>query len=42
VHASTPAVSSTEIRRRAAAGEPLDGLVPESVRHYIREHHLYA
>lgn len=42
VHASTPAVSSTEIRRRAAAGEPLDGLVPDAVRAYIAEHHLYA
>ena len=42
VHASTPAISSTEIRRRAAAGEPLDGLVPDAVQRYIREHRLYA
>jgi nicotinate-nucleotide adenylyltransferase len=42
VQASTPAISSTEIRRRAAAGEPLDGLVPDAVRRYIREHRLYA
>jgi nicotinate-nucleotide adenylyltransferase len=42
VHASTPSVSSTEIRARAAAGEPLDGLVPDGVRRYIHDHHLYA
>jgi nicotinate-nucleotide adenylyltransferase len=42
VHAATPPISSTEIRRRAAAGEPLDGLVPPAVHRYIREHHLYA
>jgi nicotinate-nucleotide adenylyltransferase len=33
--------SSTEIRRRVAEGEPLDGLVPSSVADYIREHELY-
>jgi nicotinate-nucleotide adenylyltransferase len=42
VAGATPPVSSTEIRRRAAAGEPLDGLVPAAVHRYIREHHLYA
>jgi nicotinate-nucleotide adenylyltransferase len=42
VHAATPPISSTEIRRRAAAGEPLVGLVPPAVHRYIREHHLYA
>lgn len=42
VHAATPAVSSTEVRRRVAAGEPLDGLVPAAVEHYIGRHHLYA
>jgi nicotinate-nucleotide adenylyltransferase len=42
VQAATPAVSSTEVRRRAAAGEPLDGLVPDRVRRYIREHRLYV
>jgi nicotinate-nucleotide adenylyltransferase len=42
VHASTPPVSSTEVRRRASAGEPLDGLVPTAVQQYIREQHLYA
>lgn len=39
--AATPDVSSTEIRRRAAAGEPLDGLVPPAVRDYIAAHQLY-
>jgi nicotinate-nucleotide adenylyltransferase len=41
VEANTPDVSSTDIRRRARAGENLIGLVPESVAHYIRAHHLY-
>ncbi len=38
-----PAVdaSSTEIRRRAAADEPLDGLVPPSVAAYIAAHDVY-
>lgn len=34
--------SSTEIRRRIAAGEPLDDLVPASVADYIREKQLYC
>ena len=34
-------VSATEIRRRAADGEPLGGLVPEGVERYIVEHGLY-
>lgn len=34
-------VSSTEIRRRAAAGEPLGDLVPPAVQRYIDHHHLY-
>ncbi len=42
VNAATPDVSSTEIRRRAAAGEPLDGLVPDAVATYIAAHHLYV
>ena len=41
VDALTPHVSSTEIRRRVAAGEPLDGLVPELVAGHIRTHRLY-
>lgn len=34
-------ISSTEIRRRAAAGEDLQGLVPEAVRDYILDNKLY-
>jgi nicotinate-nucleotide adenylyltransferase len=42
VRTATPAVSSTDIRRRAAAGDALEGLVPDAVRRYIHEHRLYA
>lgn len=42
VHGATPAVSSTEIRRLAASGRSLSGLVPDAVERYIIEHHLYA
>ncbi len=34
-------VSSTEVRRRARAGEPIEPLVPETVARYIHEHNLY-
>jgi nicotinate-nucleotide adenylyltransferase len=34
-------VSSTEIRRRVAAGHPIDGLLPPAVADYIAEHQLY-
>jgi nicotinate-nucleotide adenylyltransferase len=34
-------VSSTEVRRRVAAGEPIDDLVPEEVAALIRELGLY-
>jgi nicotinate-nucleotide adenylyltransferase len=36
------AISSTELRKRAAEGRSLRYLVPESVAAYIREHGLYA
>lgn len=39
---TTPDISSTDIRTRAAHGLPLDGLVPEAVAQYIRRHGLYA
>lgn len=42
VDAPTPDVSSTEIRRRLAAGEPLTGLVPAAVARHIAQHGLYA
>jgi nicotinate-nucleotide adenylyltransferase len=34
-------VSSSEVRRRVAAGEPIDGLVPPAVERLIRELGLY-
>ena len=34
-------VSSTEIRRRVAAGESIAGMVPKQVAGYIAAHHLY-
>jgi nicotinate-nucleotide adenylyltransferase len=37
----TPEVSSTEIRRRAAQGASLEGLVPNAVAEYISHHQLY-
>jgi nicotinate-nucleotide adenylyltransferase len=39
--ASTLNVSSTEIRRRAGAGESLDGLTPPGVIAHIERHRLY-
>jgi len=42
VTATTPDVSSTDIRARAARGDTLAGLVPEPVALYIRRHGLYA
>src|SRR5262249_23673266 len=33
--------SSTEIRRRASEGQPVDGLVPPTVAAYISSHRLY-
>jgi nicotinate-nucleotide adenylyltransferase len=33
--------SSSDIRRRVAAGEPIDGLVAPAVAAYIAEHGLY-
>lgn len=33
--------SATEVRRRVAAGQPIDDLVPPAVAGYIAEHHLY-
>jgi nicotinate-nucleotide adenylyltransferase len=34
-------ISSTEIRRRAAAREPIDQLVPNAVAQFIEQHQLY-
>jgi nicotinate-nucleotide adenylyltransferase len=41
IESTTPDVSSTEIRQRAARGESLDGMVPPAVAAYIAQHHLY-
>jgi nicotinate-nucleotide adenylyltransferase len=42
VEANTPDVSSTEIRRRVAAGESIHGLVAPSVASHIERHRLYV
>jgi len=42
VESNTPDISSTDIRRRVRAGEPLSGLVPATVAEYIRTHRLYV
>ena len=36
------AISSTDLRRRAASGEPLDGLMPPAAIRCLRERGLYA
>jgi nicotinate-nucleotide adenylyltransferase len=36
------AASSSDVRRRAAAGHPIDALVPPAVAAYIAEHALYG
>jgi nicotinate-nucleotide adenylyltransferase len=41
VAGTTPDVSSTEIRRRLASGESLEGLVPPRVIEHIHRHELY-
>jgi nicotinate-nucleotide adenylyltransferase len=42
VDAITPDVSSTDIRRRVASGESIEGLVPPAVAEHIRRHRLYV
>jgi nicotinate-nucleotide adenylyltransferase len=41
VDAPTAPVSSTDIRRRVAGGEPIAGLVPAAVARHIEKHRLY-
>ena len=41
VDAQTPDVSSTDIRRRVAGGESIEGLVPPAVAEHIRRNRLY-
>ncbi len=42
IAADTRAVSSTTIRERLRAAEPIDDLVPPAVGHHIVTHHLYG
>jgi nicotinate-nucleotide adenylyltransferase len=42
IDAVTPDVSSTGIRKRLLAGEPIGGLVPAAVERHIVQHGLYA
>ncbi len=42
VDANTPDVSSTDIRRRVASGESIEGVVPPGVAEHIRRHRLYV
>ena len=42
VEATTRDVSSTQIRQRLAASQPIDDLVPLPVARYILRHHLYG
>ena len=42
VDAPTSDVAATDIRRRAATGAPLTGLVPMAVARYIEKHRLYS
>jgi nicotinate-nucleotide adenylyltransferase len=41
LEAQTPNVSSTDIRRRVARGESIQGLVPPAIATYIDQHLLY-
>ena len=42
VDAETRDISSTDIRRRIAAGESIEALVPASIARHIRRHRLYV
>jgi nicotinate-nucleotide adenylyltransferase len=42
IHAATPDVSSTEIRRRLQSGEPVTGMLTDAVERHIRQHRLYV
>jgi nicotinate-nucleotide adenylyltransferase len=42
IDAATPDISSTEVRRRLASGDPVTGLVPPAVERHIERHHLYG
>ncbi len=42
IDAPTPDVSSTEIRRRLFAGEPVSAMLPDAVERHIHQHRLYS
>jgi nicotinic acid mononucleotide adenylyltransferase len=42
IDAATPDISSTELRRRLAAGETVSGMVCPAVEQHIARHHLYG
>lgn len=42
IESSTPDISSSDIRRRLAARQSIDDLVPAPVARYIYTHHLYG
>ena len=42
IDAPTPDVSSTEIRRRLFAGEPVSAMLPKAVERHIHQHRLYS
>ena len=42
IDAITADVSSTAIRERRALGQPIAGMVPDSVRQHIEQHGLYS
>ena len=42
VDAATRDVSSSALRRRIGAGQPIDGLVPDAVARHIARHDLYS
>ena len=42
VDAATRAVSSSALRRRMTGGQPIDGLVPDTVARHITKHGLYS
>lgn len=41
-HSDIGSLSSSQVRARLQAGQPIAGLVPEPVEQYIRQHGLYA
>ena len=42
IETNTPEISSSDIRRRLAAGQSIEHLVPPTVARYIHTHHLYG